>query len=424
MPGEQIQEGIYWQSGHSPDDQLRLVFLNFHRETTASQADIALSLLWEMIGQLKQGKIQDLRRESNSEPDFSLPEGDLLTAMLGFGRRLFDKRSHTSEDWPQGDKRPTELGRKLLPSADGPFDNLKWNQAALKRRNGGRSYINDAQTDIVLQFIATNELAVNRAIVELMKLIDDNSLPLEITSFVRGHQRKDRRSWIDFHDGINNLSASDRAIAMEVTNQDQPWLVGGTCMTFLQIAVDLEPWRKLSRLSQELIVGRKKLSGCPILQTDINNGNISLLTAENCPMTGNLPDKLPASFLEPGNTSDEIIQLSHIHRANQADGEVSQPSARRIYRQGYEFLDMVDEIPTPGLNFISFQRDNSFPREILNTPNWLKEVNFGGPEEPREDIDLFAVKFLSLLRGGVFAIPPMEEPYPGAALFRGQMQIM
>lgn len=424
MAGTRIQEGIYWSSGQTPKDQLRLVFLNFRRDAAAPQADRALSLIWSMLEDLKQGTISDLKKEAPDEPDFSLPPGDELTTMLGFGRRLFDKRSHISNDWPSSDKRPAELGRKLLGGKDDPFDNLKWHPAAFKKRKNGTSLLNEAQSDIVLQFIATNELAVNRAIVELMKLISDRSLPLEITTFVRGHHRKDRRSWIDFHDGINNLSVPDRAIAMEITNQDQPWLTGGTSMTFLQIAVDLEPWRQIPRTVQELIVGRKKLTGCPILQTEVQGGNVSMTTADGCPMTGNLPDDLPLSFLEPGNSSDELIQVSHIHRANQQAGSPTQPSARRIYRQGYEFLDIFDGDVTPGLNFISFQKDNRLPREILDTPNWLKEVNFGGPDKPKTEIGLFDVKFLSLLRGGVFVVPPKSKPYPGAPLFRSQLDIM
>lgn len=90
-----------------------------------------------------------------------------------------------------------------------------------------------------------------------------------------------------------------------------------------------------------------------------------------------------------------------------------------MFRQGYEFLDgLGPDGPSLGLTFVSFQRDLSTVQHLLHLPGWLGDVNFGGrggrgPGEPP------AIAFVSLVAGGLYAVPPRAGPFPGADVFSG-----
>jgi hypothetical protein len=47
-------------------------------------------------------------------------------------------------------------------------------------------------------------------------------------------------------------------------------------------------------------------------------------------------------------------------------------------------------------------------RNVLSTDAWMGDVNFGGEAN--------AQTFLTLLAGGIYAVPPEAEPFPGADL--------
>ena len=119
------------------------------------------------------------------------------------------------------------------------------------------------------------------------------------------------------------------------------------------------------------------------------------------------------------DASRRILSQSHVGRARHIDGISSEkPSSRRIYRQGFEFIE-----PTPGygpgepfmigLNFLSFQNDPSRLFFILSDPNWMGESNFGGERSTFAKSNL-----LSVHACGVFYVPPVEKPFPGASIFK------
>lgn len=402
---DQIQEGVYFRSGERPDDFLLMAFLNFDPTASRSEAHEALLKLWGMLQDLKQGIVGDLKPSQPNDPDYRVPTGQ-LTVLLGYGRRIFDALNH-SFDWISPDTRPFELGLKLPPGENQPFGSLHWAENV---------NTDLAQSDLVFQFIAEHQLAVNRAVVEVQKLIDDQDLPLSINVIYRGFHREDRRSWIDFHDGINNMRSNERIQAIEYNLLDQRWMTGGTFMAFFRIEVDLQAWRKLSRIEQEIIVGRNKLTGCPLDSADVLDDGFSKTEIAGCPMTGNIPSPAPNSFLNPPRPVDSLAQASHIHRSNQNRGNPGQDSNNRVFRQGYEFLDWVEgKGLSVGLNFISFQRRVNAIRLMLNLPTWMGGVNFGGPEG--EISRPPSIELMSLIAGGFYAIPPKSEPYPGSSLF-------
>jgi deferrochelatase/peroxidase EfeB len=325
-----------------------------------------------------------------------------LALLIGFGRRLFDPERHGS--LALHGERPA--GLVYLEHPRPAFPQLPW--ATSVGENLG-------QSDLCLQLTGGNDAAVNRACVELWKLLVDSDHPLQARSMFTGFGRSDGRGWLEFHDGVSNLVSSQRQLAL-TARPDPGWMGGGTYMAFLRIAVNLSAWRQLTRTEQELIVGRDKLSGAPL--TGVKRDEAGRVTPIAAPVADEMSSDVErAAFHDPPQTTELVLEASHIHRANQNRASAAAPGALRIFRQGYDFLDDIGAGgPGAGLNFVSFQSDLLTLQSILHLPGWLADVNFGGsadpgPGEPEQR------PLLSLLAGGFYAVPPVSEPCPGAELF-------
>ncbi|WP_461427686.1 hypothetical protein [Gymnodinialimonas sp.] len=393
----------------------RLLQVNITSGATPARVHDALSQLWTMLEALRRGEVQDLRKELRpGDPDVVLDAGE-LQVLLGYGGRLFDDALHVP---PLVD--PDEKPRFLQPldtrQPTAPFARLTWLDHEDPRLHP--QHPNTTQSDLAFQFTGTSELAVNRAIVEVQKCIHDNDLPLRITNFFSGFRRDDKRSWIDFHDGINNMTPPERLVAMEVQNQGKAWLHGGTYMCFLRIHVDIEAWRRIPRGFQELIVGRNKLTACPIEDTTRSDAqsDVQPVFQSGCPMSGNLPAMMTTDFRDAPQPTDRIALAAHIFRSNLNRTGGPQSASSRIYRQGYEFLE-----PSPdggvlqGLNFVGFIRDLKEFIDILDSVGWLGDANFGGLETATEN-EPPSIELMKLLHGCYYAVPPMGSPFPGSDL--------
>ena len=226
----------------------------------------------------------------------------------------------------------------------------------------------------------------------------------------------------------------EKAIVInQLSNNLKPedfWTKYGTYLAFLRIGIDLDIWQKIERKQQELLVGRDKLTGSPLVGVDKKGNPI---------IKGGCPTRLRTNadytrirdhsdfFKEPDvsgkvramldvNATFKILNQSHIGRTRHIDGISSkEPTSRRIFRQGFEFLEPLDNPLRPfraGLNFVSFQNDPSRLFFILTDPNWLGNTNFGGDPEDKQGMD----KLLSVLASRVFFVPPVEKPFPGASI--------
>lgn len=395
---DRLPRGIYYRPREVPPDFFRLATFNFVDGTAPRQAHDALVALFDVVADLKQGIIGDLQPTLPNDPLIRVDPAD-LEVTLGFGKRLFRAR-------PGGPLAgPAPFNLPALGSA--PFSRMKWRSTARPE---------SAQTDFALAIHANSELAVARALVEISKAIIDKALPVQLICFFSGLHRDDGRSWIDFHDGLNNMRSGDeRRLAIESV-AEQPWLIGGSKMLFLKIEIDLEGWRRLSREQQEVLVGRNKLTGCPLVATRTDSGRLETRSAPGCPAVGGEIDRSNPAFIEiPNVPLGDLLQESHIIRSNRHRQGPESPGNNRIYRQGYEFVDSPPEGGLRvGLNFVSFQSDFKRVLDILGTPNWLGDANFGGiPSHPQVP----AFDLMHVVAGGAFVIPPVGEPFPGASVF-------
>lgn len=412
---EHLQEGVYHAPGQRPGAAFCLLFLRA-AALDAAVIQRALTVLWETYQNLKQGLVAELRDPALG--DVGVPSGN-LTVLIGYGIKAFEI---------PGVRRPApeelaDFGRFRSPLLQGGGPLLA---------NSGQSYasdvsLNPASEHIAVQFIADSELAVSRAVVETWKVLDpmvdaaSQLHPLQIVAFYRGFQRDDHRSWIGFHDGISNLPSDQRHLAITIkppSNPDDAWTEGGSYLAFLRMAVDLRTWTALDRTQQELLVGRDKLSGCPLAGMDAAGKPIP---AAGCPVPGT------RQITEPGNeafrtaspVADAQLNASHVQRVNHHRNDFASRDSLRIFRQGYEFLEPATEAPgfRVGLNFVSFQDTPQRLQRIFQQDGWLGRTNFGGdPANPLPGID----RLLTVRAAGIFLIPPVVdgERFPGETLFQ------
>lgn len=408
----QLQEGIYHAPKTRPGKFFALLFLRAAPGADAGAVSHALGDLWEMYQGLKQGALRDLE-------GVKLPsEDDQMTVLLGMGRKAFEL-SGVALPQPEG-LGDQYLFRSANPGGGGPL--LKGSELSY----AADVRANLATEEFCIQVIADTKLATDRAIVETWKLLADSAdpqlgtAPLQLTTFYFGFQRNDHRSWIDFHDGLSNLRSEDResVIAIE-PGTDQDWAVGGTYLAFLRLSVDLPAWRALDRRDQELAVGRDKLTGCPFTGIDDDGP----LTDPGCPVAGTQIWESPNDphFAEPPSVDEPALKDSHVQRANHHQKPASDPGTRRIFRQGYEFLEWATAAPgfRAGLNFVSFQDTPARLLSMLTAGGWLGGVNFGGDEQRRPEL----ATLLTVYAAGVYFVPPTtaDEAYPGAHALAGEI---
>lgn len=351
-----------------------------------------------MLRALAEGRVRELEGQSSKHAAETAEQFAGLQHLFAFGRRLFDEDCHSPALVQV--QRPDMV--VYLPS-EGPFPALRWADGAEH---------NHGEADIAVQLTADREAGVACAAVEIWKLLQDLNSPLHIAGSYGGFGRPDGRGWLEFHDGVSNIEASHRPQAL-VASADPAWMAGGTYLAFLRLSIDLAAWRSLTRVEQQLIVGRDKLTGGAVLATEED------AFARVCPIPASPPgegasDREIAEYIDPPQTTDPLIEASHVHRANQNRASPTAPGAFRIYRQGYEFLDYIGpDGPRLGLNFVSFQRDLMAVQHLLHLPGWLGDVNFGGPVDPEGD-EPRQVPFIEVFAGGFYAVPPIGAQFPGA----------
>jgi Dyp-type peroxidase family len=392
---DRLQPGVFFRPGERPPACWRLVALDVAPGARPREARTALHALTRMLAGLRRGVVRELRGQPRDGADATRETFADLTVLVGFGRRLFDCDLHH----PPLTRRVRPPYLAYLPDA---FPAIPRGDAPAPR----------GETDVVLQLTGCVEAAVNRAAVEVWKLIEDEGLPLSVVATFAGFGRPDGRGWLEFHDGVSNLESSQRTRVLEARG-DPAWMAGGTYMAFLRLLVDLALWRGLDRGDQELVVGRDKLTGEPLTGTRRDRTGRARPLARPPGRGARHRDER----IDPPQTTDRLVEASHIHRANQNRASPDAPAALRMFRQGYDYFDSIGpDGPAVGLNFVSFQSDLRVLQHVLHLPGWLADANFGGPAR-REEGDPPSPELLRLVAGGLYAVPRRGRPFPGASLF-------
>jgi Dyp-type peroxidase family len=426
-----IQDGIYFdkvpfQAKHSLQNNIHFnhcLALLFLKASTKSANEVRKRIegLWKMYDDLRMGYSFELE-------DCAFPPGN-LTILISYGQRIFELTGITKKiplDFKDKQFLPAKPRKPVLPGCGIKYSDLVHDNVGLSE-------------DIALQLISDTQLGTYRAVVETKRYLQKYKMKaLKFSKFYTGFQRDDGRSWLGFHDEVSNMkNPKERldAIAIDPVNNNllrrDYWTINGTYLAYLRVEIDIDLWNSIERKHQELIIGRDKLTGSPLVGVD-KNGNP--VTVDACPSAYEVegfdkrfhehPDyirefELPKkvrSILDM-QTSAEVLNESHIGRTRHIDNiNTKHRVSRRIFRQGYEFLEPVYDNSSKSLrigqNFISYQNDPSRLFFILTHPDWMGNTNFGGRAKNNK-----MNKLLSVLAAGVFFVPPLEKPFPGSSLF-------
>jgi Dyp-type peroxidase family len=421
---QKLQEGIYYLRKPGVGNSFMLLFLRAHDLAEASDVGKTMESLWMIYRDLKKGIIKNLNLDPRHRSSGN------LSVLVGYGDEIFALK-----------------GVKKSKPAD--FDN-RWLFQPPNRNGGGTildgseiSYAphiveNHAHSDhIVIQFIADNEFYTNRAIVEtwkeLYRLSKSNwgKSALYISHFYNGFQRADNRNWLGFHDGVSNLKSRERRYVISIRpgslGPADRWVTNGTYLAFLRIYTDLQMWENIDVENQEIIVGRDKLSGCPLLSIDKKGKPVK---DRRCPVEGTSevielgneyfrdhPPYREEKDITGGTSGYRSLAYSHIGTMRPIVRiPVWNKKSSRIFRQGFEFLEYTKDYPNfrAGLNFVSFQNS---PQRLFKTLTYrhIKASLYNEQEKKSPTLD----EFLSVSAAGIFLAPPIkrEESFPGASIF-------
>jgi Dyp-type peroxidase family len=410
---KELQEGIYYRSKPPIGNSFCIMSLRAESGIQINEVGVTVGRIWRNLIRLKTGITSDLEVDSRHQKNGN------LTVLVGYGYELFEI-----------------LGsRKERPAS---FDNI-WNFKPPEYGGGGvildgsemtystKTFSNHLLTDhLIFQFIGDNEFFTNRAAVEIWKDLhklrkNRGVAPLRITGLYSGFQRADCRNWLGFHDGVSNIKSRERpqviSISPRYLRSQDSWTINGTYLAFMRIVTDLARWEDTSITEQEIIIGREKLTGCPLIRVNKNGKPIK---DPRCPVPGTseVIDRGNEYFREhpPYESENKILQYSHIGRARPKDGvPIWDKKSLRVFRQGFEFLTFSSDNSSlvPGLNFVSFQNT---PERLFRALTYQHKIHQKG-DEPKSLPNLNS--FLSVLAAGIFFVPPkvQNEPFPGAGIF-------
>lgn len=396
------------------------IFFRISEGLTASEVGRAINQLWNMYLDLKQGVIKNLAVNKNL-----LVDGN-LSVLVAYGPSIF-KISGIRK------AAPIDLLENSFFESPRRWTNGSVSEHSPMSFSNELSENHAASDHFIIQLIADAEFFSTRALVQTLRELKNINSQfgrqiLRISKWYTGFHSVDKRNWLGFHDGVSNLKSSERIRAVAIYDskslkRDDTWLLGGTYLAFLRISVDLDSWDKMSLDDQELIIGRDKLTGCPIIGVDRNGKPIK---DPRCPVRGTFEiiqdgneyfREHPSYGMQrnlPYDVKDYILKNSHIGRALDVyPSQLRKPESGRIFRQGFQFLESKNGSPdfTVGLNFISFQNN---PKNLFNVINRKPDVMSAN----QKSIHPFE-RFLSVHSAGIFVVPPVasHEKFPGSSLF-------
>ncbi len=427
-----LQDGIYYAKGSRPGQSMSIIFLRGNRTSSILEIGETIERIWQTCTSLKEGILKDFTEYQISHPK----SYNDLTILVGYGPKVFDLQGSFK-------KKPKlfDEGLRFAEARKGGSQVFTGSDLLYDEDISENHTIHD---DIVIQFIASNSFITSQCVVEVWHELSEakNEKNMSMTRFYNGFRRSDDRNWLGFHDGLSNIKSEERkdVIAInqsQVTSEDN-WVIDGTFMAFIRMYVDLVKWWKVSRNEQEIMVGRDKLTGCPI--TGINETTKKNIVIRGCPIPGTkeVTEKGNEMFrnhphygsqLLPPGVSDKELKSSHVSEMGKFTkenyGQNGKNSLYKIFRQGYEFLENTEIYPglRAGLNFISFQ-DN--PKRLFNvlTNIHTLDANKYTTSQNMENSTKNSTKlrfnsYFKVGTAGIFFVPPKitGERFPGSNIF-------
>ncbi len=418
-----LQNGIYYRREPHIGNSFCVIFLRASESSNAVDVGNMLDGLWLRLKELENGIIKELDVNPKTRSSGN------LSILIGYGPKIFlldgvkkTKPENFDNKWVFNEPNPKGGGPILDGSEISYADKLDSNHALFDH--------------IIVQFIADTDFHTSRTLVETWKELRqlNNKMkpktPLEVSAIYKGFQSETGRNLLGFHDGVSNIKSSERlnAIAIKPNNRNQDlWTVNGTYLAFMRTVINIQAWEDLSVERQEIIIGRDKETGCPLIGIDKGGKPVK---DSGCPVFGTreVTDRGNEHYRERPQygiknistvVSEKILQNSHIATTgfpNRIQGQIYIPN--RIFRQGFEFLESSNSYPgfDLGLNFVSFQNNpESFFKSLIIRADKTRSDSKINKDNAMPSLN----NFFSVYSAGVFFIPPIEigEVFPGSSIF-------
>jgi deferrochelatase/peroxidase EfeB len=334
--------------------------------------------------------------EEHLPPLALLPDSYRVTITVGFGWKLF-RDAQGDDRFGIDGQRPRQL--KPMPRLPGDAAGLAPDEQA-----GDLTFV-----------VSSDHPYINVAIVRALAHGYVHAA-LRVKQIEQGFGRPDKREFLRFDDGIENLSNStperdlDRLVYVQAGDDEPPWCVGGSYLVYRKIRENLPVWEHLDpnpvvrEKLQEQMIGREKKSGLPLSRE----------------RTG--PGKLTPVYPDPADDADGRLN-AHIRKVQPRrpgpDMFGGSDLDRRFLRRPYPYFEGLDAsgLVSCGLHFLAYMRS------LRKQFEWVAQMWQMNPDfpVPGTGIDaLYARGIFATVGGGYYFCPPAargKDAFLGAGMF-------
>ncbi|HYI39955.1 MAG TPA: Dyp-type peroxidase [Allosphingosinicella sp.] len=317
----------------------------------------------------------------------TVPSSYRVTVTLGLGSTLFVDRNGEDRFGLRA-RRPRCL--KPMPSFPGDHGTLDCDKSAsdiIIAIASDHPYVNTAVARFFGEFFNKHFTAAFQKEAEARPM-------LRFRTAEQGFGRKDKREFLRFDDGIQNLQMSledlERLIYAEPTDGEPDWCVDGSYMVYRKIREDMPTWEGIAAGEQERMIGRRKDSGLPLSRQSTGTGGFTPVFAH------------PADALDgPFNAHVRKVQP----RRNRTDLFGLDDLERQFLRRPYPYFEGFDDRGRSinGLHFVAFMKNIQQQFEHV-TNMWQMNPDFPAPGAGLDV--LYAKGILSTVDGGYYFCPP------------------
>jgi deferrochelatase/peroxidase EfeB len=330
-----------------------------------------------------------------------IPASYRVTITVSFGATLFTDRTGFDRFGLRA-RKPKHL--KIMPAFHGDAVTLKPELSA---------------SDLML-VVASDHPYINIAIVryfaeffnkEFSKKHHASGMEYDVLTFrdvEEGFARKDKREFLRFDDGIENLQIDPRELRrlvyVDPSDNEPDWCLNGSYLVYRKVREMMPVWEAFTEHEQEQMIGRRKETGVPLGRTP----------SEDDDLVPRFPDPTDPAFgplsahirkVQPRRPTPDLFGLNDLER--------------RFLRRPYPFFQGLDGRGQAinGLQFMAFMK--SIQQQFEHVVNmWQMNPDFPVPGTGPDA--LYAKGVLSTIDGGYYFCPPGlkdKNDYFGSGLF-------
>ncbi|HYC28689.1 MAG TPA: Dyp-type peroxidase, partial [Chitinophagaceae bacterium] len=331
-----------------------------------------------------------------------LPESYRVTVTIGFGYTLFT--DHTGYDrFGLISRKPKNL--KIVPNFPGDhFNPVEKACDLILVVASDHPYVNVAISRYMAEYI-------NKDFRKIKEDYRDKTV-FRVVDIQQGFGRPDRREFLRFNDGIDNLRSGidlENLVFVDEYCGEPGWCVGGSYLVYRKIREMMPVWEAFSTEVQEQTIGRKKDTGDPLSRKMEGIENKTPIypdhkDAKDGPLNAHIRK------VQPRRSVPDLFGIHDLER--------------RFLRRSYPFFEGVDRTGQAynGLHFMAYMK--SIQRQFEHVTNmWQMNPDF---PVPGTGIDaLYAKGVLQTVDGGYYFCPPApkdKDDFIGSGLFKSNEQ--